>query len=87
MFKDGIEKKINWKKEKQTTQAEVNLSNSWSRSWDWDNPIEKNQNKSWNPILSQPNVEKWNWKNNLIKKYMNQPKLIRQIYDWVMISG
>jgi hypothetical protein len=41
MFKDGIEKKNQLKKGKKTTQAEVNLSNSWFRSWDWDNPIEK----------------------------------------------
>jgi hypothetical protein len=33
-------------------------------SCDWDNPIEKNQNKLWNSILNQSNIEGQNWKKN-----------------------
>jgi hypothetical protein len=42
-------------------------ANTHTKSGDHDNPIETDQNKLWNSISNEPNVEGWNCK-KIIKK-------------------
>jgi len=60
-------KKWNWKKHWLKKDTKNNLSqleliyHSWPESWDGNNLLERNWNKSRRLISNQPNVERWNW--------------------------
>jgi hypothetical protein len=62
-LKNEIKKNSIKKRDKKQTTW-VNLLKLQLESCDWDNPIEKNQNKLWNSILNQSNIEGQNWKKN-----------------------